>query len=79
MVQGPAMRIRFLVTAAMVTGAGALSACATEKADQAARRNYELSVADYQNCLAANQMSTCEGERRTMEANKRALSARQSR
>ena len=40
-----------------------------------ARRDYERSVADYENCLAANQMSTCEGERRIMKANKKVLSA----
>jgi len=59
-----------------------LSACATDRPDQDARHNYERSAADYENCLAANQMSTCEGERRIMEGNKRALSAtmhRQSR
>ena len=69
------MRIRFAVTAAIVACAGVLSACATERWDQDARRDYERSVADYENCLAANQMSTCEGERRIMKANKRALSA----
>ena len=76
MVQGdPAMRIRFVVAAAIVAGAGVLSACATDRSDQDARHNYERSVADYENCLAANQMSTCEGERRIMQANKRVLSA----
>ena len=35
---------------------------------------YEGSVADYENCLAANQMNTCEAERRVMKANKRVLS-----
>jgi hypothetical protein len=69
------MRIRFAVTAAIVAGAGVLSACATERSGQNARRDYERSVADYENCLAANQMSTCEGERRTMKANKKVLSA----
>jgi hypothetical protein len=69
------MRIRFVVAAAIVAGAGVLSACATDRSDQDARHNYERSVADYENCVAANQMSTCEGERRIMQANKRALSA----
>jgi hypothetical protein len=69
------MRIRFVVAAAIVAGAGVLSACATDRSDQDARHNYERSVADYENCLAANQMSTCEGERRIMQANKRVLSA----
>jgi hypothetical protein len=70
------MRIRFAVTVAIVAGAGVvLCACATERSDQDARRDYERSVADYENCLAANQMSTCEGERRIMAANKKALSA----
>ena len=69
------MRIRFAVTAAIVAGAGVLSGCATERSDHDARRDYERSVADYENCLAANQMSTCEGERRIMKANKRVLSA----
>jgi hypothetical protein len=68
------MRIHFAVTAAIVVGAGVLSACATKSSDQDARRNYERSVADYENCLAANQMSACEAERRIMKANKRALS-----
>jgi hypothetical protein len=45
------------------------------RAGEDARRDYERSVADYENCVAANQMSTCEGERRIMKANKRALSA----
>ena len=52
-----------------------LSACATDRPGEDARREYERSVADYENCLAANQMSTCEGERRIMKTNKRALSA----
>ena len=69
------MRIRFPVTAVIVAAAGVLSACATERSDQDARRNYERSVADYENCLAANQMSACEAERRIMKANKRELSA----
>ena len=57
-----------------LAGAAVLSACATERLDQDARRDYERSVADYENCLAANQMSTCEGERRIMKANKKVLS-----
>jgi hypothetical protein len=61
-----------------VAGAGLLSACATEKLHEDARRDYERSVEDYQNCVAANQMSTCEGERRIMEANKRVLSVCQA-
>jgi hypothetical protein len=69
------MRIRFVVAAAIVAGAGVLSACATDRSGQDARHNYERSVADYENCLAANQMSTCEAERRIMKANKRVLSA----
>jgi hypothetical protein len=69
------MRIRFAVTAAIVAGAAVLSACATERSEQEARRDYERSVADYENCLAANQMSTCERERRVMKANKKVLSA----
>jgi hypothetical protein len=68
------MRIRFAVTVAIVAGAAVLSACATERSDQDARRDYERSVADYENCLAANQMSTCEAERRIMRANKKVLS-----
>lgn len=63
-----------MVAAAIVAGASVLSACATDRSYQDARRNYVRSVADYENCLAANQMSTCEGERRIMNANKRALS-----
>jgi hypothetical protein len=69
------MRIRFAVTVAIVAGAAMLCACATERSEQDARRDYERSVADFENCLAANQMSTCEGERRIMKANKKALSA----
>ena len=68
------MRIRFAVTVAIVAGAAVLSACATERSDQDVRRDYERSAADYENCLAANQMSTCEGERRIMNANKKVLS-----
>ncbi|MGB6419963.1 MAG: hypothetical protein WBF50_25580 [Pseudolabrys sp.] len=68
------MRIRFAVMAIMA-GAGVLSACVTQRPEQDARRDYERSVADYENCLAANQMSTCEGERRIMNANKKVLSA----
>ena len=72
------MKSRFAVTAAIVAGAGVLSACATEKTDTArlARPEYDRSVADYQNCIAANQMSTCEAERRIIEANKRVLQRR---
>ena len=69
------MGIRFAVTVAIVAGAAVLSACATERSERDARRDYERSVADYENCLAANQMSTCEGERRIMNANKKVLSA----
>jgi hypothetical protein len=69
------MKSRFAVTAAIVAGAGVLSACATEKTDTA-RLEYNRSVADYQNCIAANQMSTCEAERRIIEANKRVLQRR---
>jgi hypothetical protein len=69
------MKIRFAVRAMIVAGAGMLSACATDRPGEDARRDYERSVADYENCVAANQMSTCEGERRIMKANKRALSA----
>jgi len=68
------MGIRFVGMAAIVVGGGLLCACATERVKQDARHNYERSVADYENCLAANQMSACEGERRIMEADKRALS-----
>jgi len=66
------MKSRFTVTAAIVAGAGVLSACATDQAD-IAHREYDRSVADYQNCIAANQMSTCEAERRIMQANKKVL------
>ncbi|MGB7939903.1 MAG: hypothetical protein WCF72_14970 [Pseudolabrys sp.] len=66
------MKSRFTVTAVVVAGAGVLSACATEKSDTG-RREYDRSVADYENCIAANQMSTCEAERRIMEANKKVL------
>jgi hypothetical protein len=69
------MRIHFALTVAMAAGAAMLSACATERSDQVARRDYERAVADYENCLASNQMSTCEGERRIMMANKKVLSA----
>lgn len=69
------MRIRFAVTAAIIAGAGVLSACTTNRPEQDARRDYERSVADYENCVAANQMSTCERERRIMKADKRVLSA----
>ncbi|HME30742.1 MAG TPA: hypothetical protein VKE53_12900 [Pseudolabrys sp.] len=69
------MKSRLAVIAAIVAGAGVLSACATEKTDTA-RRDYYRSVADLQNCIAANQMSTCEAERRIMEANKRVLQRR---
>jgi hypothetical protein len=69
------MKSRLAVIAAIVAGAGVLSACATEKTD-AARRDYDRSVADLQNCIAANQMSACEAERRIMEANKRVLQRR---
>ena len=69
------MRIRFALKVAIVTGTAALSACATKRSEQDVRRDYEQSVSDYENCLAANQMSTCEGERRIMKANKKMLSA----
>jgi hypothetical protein len=69
------MKSRFTVTAAIMASAGVLSACASEKID-IARREYDRSVADYQNCIAANQMSTCEVERRIMEANNKVLQRR---
>ena len=71
----PAMTLRFAMTAAIIAGVAVLSACATERPEEYARREYEHSVADYENCISANQMSTCEGERRIMETNKRLLSA----
>jgi len=71
----PKMRLRISMTAAIVAGAGLLSACTTNTRQEDARLEYERSVADYENCVAANQMSTCEKERRIMRANKRALSA----
>ena len=73
--KGYVMNIRSAVRVAIIAAAGMLSACATDMPGEDARREYERSVADYENCLAANQMSTCEGERRIMKANKRALSA----
>jgi hypothetical protein len=69
------MRICISVTVAIVAGAALLSACTTNTSKEDARRDYERSVEDYENCVAANQMSTCEKERRIMRANKRALSA----
>jgi hypothetical protein len=69
------MKICISMTAAILAGAGLLSACTTNTSKEDARRDYERSVADYENCVAANQMSTCEKERRIMRANKRALSA----
>jgi hypothetical protein len=69
------MRIHISVTVAILAGAALLSACTTNTRQEDARREYERSVEDYENCVAANQMSTCEKERRIMRANKRALSA----
>jgi hypothetical protein len=71
------MKSRFSITIALLAVAGVLSACTTEKVDTA-RLEYERSIADYENCIAANQMSTCEAERRIMEANKRVLPRRRS-
>jgi hypothetical protein len=68
------MRIHISVTVAILAGAALLSACTTNTRQEDARREYERSVEDYENCVAANQMSTCEKERRIMRANKRALS-----
>ncbi len=73
------MKIRFAVKATIVAAAGVLSACATDRPSQDARRDYERSVADYDNCVAANQMSACEEERRIMKGNKRALSSKENR
>jgi len=72
------MRICISVIAAILAGAALLSACTTNTLQEDARRDYERSIADYENCVAANQMSTCENERRIMIANKRALSATQA-
>ena len=69
------MRICISVTVAIAAGAALLSACTTNTSKEDTRRDYERSVEDYENCVAANQMSTCEKERRIMRANKRALSA----
>lgn len=73
------MKIRFAVKATIVAAASVLSACATDRPGQDARRDYKRSVADFENCLAANQMSTCEEEQRIMKANKRALSSMEKR
>ena len=40
-----------------------------------ARRQYEQSVADYRECLAANPANACDGQRQIMEADERVLSA----
>jgi hypothetical protein len=40
-----------------------------------ARRQYEQSVADYRECLAANPANACDGQRQVMEADERVLSA----
>ena len=66
------MKSRFSITFTIIAGAGLLSACATDKVDTA-RLEYERSIADYENCIAANQMSTCEAERRIMDGNKKVL------
>ena len=68
------MKICISVAAAIVAGAALLSACTTNTLHENARRDYERSVADYENCVAANQMSTCEKERSIMRANKRSAS-----
>ena len=39
-----------------------------------ARRQYEQSVADYRECLAANPANACDGQHQIMEADERALS-----
>jgi hypothetical protein len=39
-----------------------------------ARRQYEQSVADYRECLAANPANACDGQRQIVEANERVLS-----
>jgi hypothetical protein len=46
-------------------------------AQQAARRDYDKSIADYRNCLATDPPTAmvCDGQRRVMEANERVLSA----
>jgi hypothetical protein len=43
----PKMRLCISMTAAIVAGAGLLSACTTNTAQEDARREYERSVADY--------------------------------
>ena len=62
------MKSRFTVAAVVVAGAGVLSACATEKSDTG-RREYDRSVADYENCIAANQMGALREAERRLQVN----------
>lgn len=67
------MKTYFLIFAA----ACLLSGCAGSPiaAERDARVNYEKSVADYRNCLAANpsNVKACEAQRLTMETDERAF------
>ena len=68
------MTVRFAMLAA---SACLLSGCAGSPiaAERDARLNYEKSVANYRNCLAANpsNVNTCEAQRLTMEVDERAF------
>ena len=64
------------MVSAMLVGAGILSACASSPlSERDARLNYEKSVANYRNCLAANPSNedACEAQRLTMESDEQAF------
>ena len=66
----------FLMVSAMLVGASILSACASSPlSERDARLNYEKSVANYRNCLAANPSNedACEAQRLTMESDEQAF------
>jgi len=66
----------FLVVSALLVGASILSACANSPiSERDARLNYDKSVANYRNCLAANPSNenACEAQRLTMESDEQAF------
>jgi hypothetical protein len=74
------MKSWVLPIAATLVFASLLAACSGSErmreaagSQTAAQRDYHQSVADYENCLAANpsRERACEGQRRIMEANER--------
>ncbi len=67
--------VRSKTAAAIIACANALSACSGLDPEVAAQHNYDQALADYQNCLTANQSNedACAKQRQEYDANAKLL------